>query len=562
MNNNFLVVTTFPYELWGTYVDAALESWCLNFPQDIPIVIFGEPDNVEVNKAIEAELKIKGDKYNRCFLFNDSYAKGQQEFLERNKGKDDYKDYRKQLVRFSWKVFAQYEAMQYAVQMKYNHLIWLDADVIANSPVDFNKFIQPDKLLSYLGRKDWDTSETGFIAYNINNGGDTFVQRLHNLYISGQAETFEQTTDAYVFDRVIEEFKAVNKKDIFYNLSEGISGRDVWGSSPLASCFTHYKGPSKFHITQSSKKMNDNEAESTKQLARGSFGIISKNCVSDDVIHENIRRNLQIIPRNNWVNLCEENNTKVVICSAGPSLNPLKIKKLQAEGYRVIAVKHALQKLLNVGVVPWGCILLDPRSHVNDFVEYPHKDVNYFVASMCDPEVAISLFKHGAKLWGYHAVTTNKMLEMIPQGHLCIYGGSATATRAIAVLQAMGYRHFNLQGYDLCYDKKPDLQELNDKGNLKYMEVTIPCDTWGDVQASRTFWTEGQLLAQAQEYKDMILPQVLNGEITVEVEGFGMIPWMHHNLMAAKDYAEYKKQKGKELANGRYIDHAINGSGF
>jgi len=561
MSSKILVVTTFPYELWNTYADAALDSWGKHFLKDIPIAIALEPQNIEANKALVDALIDKSTKYDRAYMACPDYTKGQKEFLERNHGKDDYKDYRKQLVRFSWKVFAQYEAMEYAVKEGYDYLIWLDADVIANSKVDFNQFLpEKGKILSYLGRKDWDTSETGFICYDLKNGGDTFIQRLHAKYVSGDAEKLEQTTDAFVFDQVRAEFQAVNgDKKLFTNLSEGVSGRDVWELSPLATCFTHYKGPSKFNITQSKPQ---NEENTTKDHMRGSFGIISKNCVSDDVIHSNVQRNLQIIPRANWVNLCEKNSDRVVVCSAGPSLNPHRVKQLQTQGYKVIAVKHALNRLLEAGVVPWGCVLLDPRPHVNDFIKFPHKDVNYFVASMCDPEVALTLYKHSAKLWGYHAVTTNKMLEMLPQGHLAIYGGSATATRSIMLLQAMGFAHFNFQGYDLCYEKKPDLQEVNDKGTLKYMEVTLPCDTWGDTQAVRTFWTEGQLLAQAQEYKDMIFPLILNGDIKVEVEGFGMIPWMHHHLMASKEYSDYKKQKGIELANGRRINDAIGGAGF
>ena len=63
-----------------------------------------------------------------------------------------------------------------------------------------------------------------------------------------------------------------------------------------------------------------------------------------------------------------------------------KIKKeMQAKGTKVVCVKHSHNTLIDNGVVPWACTILDPRpfnenphGYVRkELLSNPHKDVMY-----------------------------------------------------------------------------------------------------------------------------------------------------------------------------------------
>lgn len=118
--------------------------------------------------------------------------------------------------------------------------IWIDADVILDRPLDeafFNAVCPEDKDGSYLGRKDWHTSECGFVAYNLERRGGAFLKRLREVYTSGEIFDHLEWHDSYLFDRVREEGYD------FLNLSEGASGMHVWDETILGKYSRHLKGP-------------------------------------------------------------------------------------------------------------------------------------------------------------------------------------------------------------------------------------------------------------------------------------------------------------------------------
>jgi predicted O-methyltransferase YrrM len=115
--------------------------------------------------------------------------------------------------------------------------------------------------------------------------------------------------------------------------------------------------------------------------------IKTKNCVPDEEIQANITAALKIDAER--FSPCRKHGGLAVFCSGGPSLKDHleDIRRLQNSGAYIFCVKHAHDLLLKEGIVPWACILLDPRGHVSEFIENPHPKVRYFVASMCAPNV-------------------------------------------------------------------------------------------------------------------------------------------------------------------------------
>lgn len=533
------VITTYPHEWWENgMAKKALDSWQKHMPSGTDFYVY----NVE--ECPDWCIKINA-------------AQPERDFWERHKDRPVSSDYRTHLVRFSHKVFAQKRIMKYfEMHASYpQELLWLDCDVIMHADMtheDFNGILG-NADVAYLGRHDWDTSETGFILYNPRN--PKTIDKMYDYYITDKVLDLDQYTDAHVFDRS----RDVNSR----NITDGVNGRDVWDHSILAKWMTHHKGQRKADIQPQAEAPAPEVIPTTKH--QGSLGIITKNCVPEEQILENIRQNLQIVLRDNWLGANMESNETIVLCSAGPSLNINDIMPLYKAGHKIVAVKHALAPLMEAGITPWACILLDPRQHVGDFVQYPIKEVNYFVASMVDPQVVMHLRQSGAKLFGYHALVNREMLGIIPQGHYVVNGGSATATRSIFLLNAMGFRKFKLFGYDLCYDKKPDLSELRNNGKMKYEEVTLQAESWGGKKSVRTVWTESQLLAQLQEFVDLILPKAAKGEIEIEAYGYGLVPWYMHHAESLENWKNYERDRNRTdgFRNGdinRWISERITGA--
>ena len=180
----------------------------------------------------------------------------------------------------------------------------------------------------------------------------------------------------------------------------------------------------------------------------------------------------------------------------GPHLDRVKTW-LSDSGARVFCVKHSHDKLLAEGLVPYGCLLLDPRSHVQDFIENPHPEVKYFTSSMVHPTTIDRLIEKKANFWVYHALVGAGERELLKKHgkHMLCGGGSTAATRGMSVLHALGFRRFTCIAFDSCYWERPDLETKLPDGNPLYYKVNIN---------GREFYSDGQLLAQAQDFDRLL----------------------------------------------------------
>ncbi len=247
---------------------------------------------------------------------------------------------------------------------------------------------------------------------------------------------------------------------------------------------------------------------------RVSLVIKTQNCASEDEIQANIRYSAPKFDR--WVQECKVHHKTAVLLSAGPTLKDHlpAIQQHSDAGDIVFCVKHSHDFLIGEGIVPFGCVLLDPRSHVQDFIENPHPDVLYFVASMCHPTTLDRLIEKKANVIGYNAhvgAGEDKALKGMGK-HILIGGGSTSAVRGISVLYTMGFRRFRLYGFDSCYYEKPDFTVKTKTGAQKYVEVEV---------SGRKFWSDLELMAQAQDFEKLMKT---GKDLDLEVFGEGMIP--------------------------------------
>lgn len=523
------VLTTFPNGAWEVYARRMIEGYVANWPEEIGLLVKLDDDRIipDVQRLLRPTDGVVS-----------GWTKDHADFVDRNKDRDDPSNYRKQAVRFCHKVFALKSASDFWQEEKQRtgktecrYLIWMDADVLTTRPVTIEalqKCLPKDgDAVAYMGRKDWDHSECGWLAFDLENGGSDVINRMHSIYVSDNIFLHEQWHDSWIFDRVIKD-NGLNLT--VTNLTPDANGMEVWPQSPMASWSRHYKGP----IAKS-------ELGGAKPKQKGVPLVIqTKNSVPDESICKSIEANQQVIK--NWIVPCTPNDEEIVVVSAGPMLIAEDLHEEIKAGRKIVAVKHALKPLKDAGIKPWACILLDPREHVYDFVDDPDKDIIWFVASQVTPKAVAKLVDAGCNVWGYHAsVGANEERLTDKQLSSIVRGGSATATRGLFVLNHLGFRNFRLYGYDLCLETKPDLSEKDDSGQPKYFEVGIAYNT-AFVKGLRGFWTKGELLAQAEEFKQILELKKFN----IKAFGKGIAPYLA-DIRRVSDLREAVKKSKLKL---------------
>lgn len=293
--------------------------------------------------------------------------------------------------------------------------------------------------------------------------------------------------------------------------------------------------------------------EQTLVQARQALQVKTKNCLPHEQIVEQVQLNQSL--GLNWVQECKAHARKAVLVSAGPSWKEHipEIKARAEAGDDVYCVKHSHDGLIEAGIVPTGCFLLDPRDHVKDFVENPHPEVRYIAASMCHPTTIRQLMEHDARIYLYHALVGAGEDKVANKG-LLVPGGSCSATRGLVVLRLMGYRHMALYGYDSCFfdvdlDKKAEEAEKVADLTLKAFAANgFSWDAWDNLMASvqgareeakkyikvetngQEFVTTAELVAASQDF-ETISKQM--PDVTFEAHGKGMVPAVF-DLMTAK----------------------------
>ena len=293
--------------------------------------------------------------------------------------------------------------------------------------------------------------------------------------------------------------------------------------------------------------LNDEEIEDIPpELKQVPIVVHPRDSVPKEYIRNNIVTNLTHIDKNKWVTKHPAHKDKAVIISAGPYINYDNLKTFLFENpkTKVLSVKHALPGLLANDIVPWGCIVLDPRPITGksthnivrkDLFKKTDPTINFFVASMTDPSVTEYLKQKDTRMWGWHAFTDslreedeqgktieNQQVKLseelgIPQGATLITGGTCAAMRGIGLLHTMGFRDIHLFGFDCCRDEPSKEEKTETTGDLEGGETPKPKYIQVNVK-DKTYWTTGELLAMAQDCEKVFNDPGLEGVLTYHGE--------------------------------------------
>ncbi len=268
---------------------------------------------------------------------------------------------------------------------------------------------------------------------------------------------------------------------------------------------------------------NDKLPSPPRHLFSVPIKVNPRDCVPKEDIRGNIKTNFKLI--NRWLGKFPMHDNKCIIVSGGPYTDYAELHALIKSNptAKIVAVKHSYRKLLEHNIKPWACVVLDPRPITGtsthgvvrkDLFKTIDPSTKFFVASMTDPSVTEYLIERKADIWGWHAfteslrdpeeqkkgihnnvVTLNKDLGL-PEGTTLITGGTCAAMRALGIMHTMGFRFFELFGYDSSVEEPTEEQKKETTGaedenpRPKYFKVSVD---------KEEFWTTGELLALAQD---------------------------------------------------------------
>lgn len=228
------VCTSFSRVGYRVYGKKFIEGFLWHAPED-ELWVFYEGEKPDIKGPVYVDLN--EDKDRAEFLAQhgkQAYANG---VCRGPKGL--VIDYRFQAARFAHKVFA----MAHPSRPREGNWVWCDADVVVkkNLTEEWWEEAAPEGFVcSYLGRKDWDHSETGWLAFTHRYGGHEFLDEMKALYTSGEIFKLKAFTDSFAFDHIRSKWEADDKH--FYNLSKGVGGNHVWPDTVLGKCLVHNKG--------------------------------------------------------------------------------------------------------------------------------------------------------------------------------------------------------------------------------------------------------------------------------------------------------------------------------
>lgn len=536
----FSLVTSFRGDHWNVYAKECIDSFVKYWPKETKLYVYYNDwperglQNYDPNRVEFIDLMNQSEEL--C------------QFFVKHKDKKDDPNWRTDVKRWAYKVYTEYDFFVKNAP-KCDVGIWLDADTVTYKKVtmdDIQKWIPEDVDISVLGRTAVNYIEAGFLALRMSDLNKALFADMFGVWNTGEVYNYREWHDAFVLTRIINLHQAHGLK--VHNLSPHCADLNAFEASPLVRHMYHNKGMLKFKQQQASQEPPNTKVQAQKEEGSTKKPIVvtPQDCMPIEDIRMNIITNSKRV--DSKLERCKWNNEEVIIASAGPSLmkDLDKIKEMQAKGIKVVCVKHSHNTLIDNGVIPWACTILDPRpfneksthGYVRkDLLAKPHKDVMYWVATMSNPEVVTHLLEHKCKIVAWDAYCNAIEGWDYFKNKTLITGGTCAGMRTIGMLHTLGFRSVHLFGFDSSIEGEPkNKDELAEDGRKKWLKVSVG-------EENEPHWTTGELLAQAQDFEKLMQREEV--DIDIHVHGDGLVKALWEDGL---------KDKNKQLSYKELFD--------
>ena len=234
----------------------------------------------------------------------------------------------------------------------------------------------------------------------------------------------------------------------------------------------------------------------------------------------------------------DEHDRRMVIAGFAPSLRDHvdEIVEKKARGDLVVCVNGAHDWLIERGIVPDMCVLLDAWEGMKDLVK-PHKEVHYFVASQCPASLFDYLKGYRVTLWHSYVnkeqtgFSVQELIDKDGPKSWIVYGGCTAALRCLNLGYLLGYRRFTYFGVDSSFPKPnehyvgPCFEGDDEESKKLWEEIDVK-------YGGRNFLSTIGLTAQAEQFERFFMVEF--NKCKIRVVGEGLIPYVYQTLSRLK----------------------------
>jgi hypothetical protein len=205
----------------------------------------------------------------------------------------------------------------------------------------------------------------------------------------------------------------------------------------------------------------------------------------------------------------------LAIVGGGPSLKDT-LGELRAFPGPVMAAGSAHDYLLENGIQPAYCVILDPDPLMAAYLKRDGGACRYLVASHVAPHVLFALEGKAVYLFGAGGTFDLKEFDPLP---VVMVGGRTVGTRAMGMALGLGYKRLHLFGMDSCLsaDAVHAYEIPEDAGfdqAIRESARTVYCN-------GMTFRCASYMLGQATDFQRFM--GVWGDQVSVEIHGDGLL---------------------------------------
>lgn len=236
--------------------------------------------------------------------------------------------------------------------------------------------------------------------------------------------------------------------------------------------------------------------------------------VPDEVIESNVRANSRRAPRPERIKTVSPHGRVAVMVGSGPSMKDYlsAILQHQADGATVFALNGAAGFIAQNGIVADYQVLVDARERTAELIG-PAKA--HLLASQCDPLCFDSV--PNAKMWHFINGDLEGQLPDDEPAHAQIGGAGSVGNCALALAWAMGYRRFEVYGYDSSH---------KDNASHSFHQPLNDFEPWGRFQfQGKEYICSYTMRSQASRFQSVAMALLDNG-CTLNLHGDGLLPDM------------------------------------
>lgn len=156
----------------------------------------------------------------------------------------------------------------------------------------------------------------------------------------------------------------------------------------------------------------------------------------------------------------------MIFVAGGPTARDFlpEIKRRKEAGEYVMTSNNTHDWLVDNGVIPDACLLIDPKEIVKDYVKKVQPDTAYLISSCAHKATWESMRERGARMMKVmlaYGMSDDRdmvlMRQLYPQIEAKYYlaGGTMTPLRAMPLAVMLGFKKIEMYGFDSCFAPEP-----------------------------------------------------------------------------------------------------------